>query len=127
MNDKEMTERKRVFDALAADGWEVRDRDMLLFANKPYETEVGTKVASVRLTRIGNDQLSLTADYQSEGTNILEPVFVKLPVDLSDEKGIAESAKAFFGEVNSRVDASYARRLWLRSQADPEQDSGPSP
>lgn len=74
-------------------------------ATKSYETAVGVKQALAYLC--GN---MLQGDYQSEGRNALEPHFVPVDNDLSDDE-LAERVAFFALQADAVVADTYAARL----------------
>jgi hypothetical protein len=74
---------------------------------KEYETATGPKTAIIY-----NHDRKLTADYQSEGRNVLEGCFV-LNVEL--KACTTKDVDQFLRIVEKRIDDSYARRLYLNA------------
>lgn len=98
--------KEQIIAALAAAGWNVSRMALgptkWVAATKWYATLVGPCEAIIYL----DDRLNLTANYQSEGGNVLDPLMV---IDAD-----ASKVPAFLDEVNHRIDQSYARRLHLQ-------------
>lgn len=96
--------------ALAARGWTVVDQTSLLHtavvATRRFQTAAGPKQATAFLSASG----TLTADYHSEGRNILSTVWHNVENNLTDEC-VVEVAEQFNREVEDVVERSYAARL----------------
>lgn len=76
---------------------------------KEYESAVGIKTARVYISR-GTQNIVLDGSYFSEGKNILSgPTLIRL--DLDD---INQRIAKFFEGVDSAINSSYARKLFLR-------------
>lgn len=100
----------QVAAALAERGWTVVDQTSLrltaVVATRQFETAVGLKQATAFLSPSG----TLTADYHSEGRNILSTVWHNVENNLADEC-VAEVIERFNLEVEAAVHSSYAARL----------------
>ena len=79
-------------------------------AKKAFETAVGEKFAIVYLANWPGEGCSLTAQYLSEGRNILAP----LQSELLDPATTEAAVRRLAADVDAAVDQSYARGLYLR-------------
>ncbi|OAI13185.1 hypothetical protein A1507_17605 [Methylomonas koyamae] len=96
-----------VQQSLTAQGWIALDS--VAIATKSYATAVGPKKAYVYLALWGCEWV-LTADYDSQGHNILESLRVTLP-DTSDAEEIRHLTTRFSDGIDAKVAESYAVRL----------------
>jgi len=114
---------KRILDSiflkvLVAHGWKLEDG--VAIASKQYQTAVGVKQAL--LYSLGDTTYyKVSADYQSQGRNILSTSSVLIETALNTCEVIA-LATTFANEVDAIVADSYAGRLyWLKKK----QEAGP--
>jgi hypothetical protein len=79
-----------------------------------YRTAVGEKVALAYLAEFGpaETNVMLQGDYQSEGSNVLEPHCVLIP-KTANQAQVNELVDRFDTLADAAVNASYARKLWL--------------
>lgn len=108
--------KEKIQNKLVENGFEVVDKISMYFTNaiaqKSYKTKVGDKEAVVRFTSCEDENYAtLTAEYQSEGRNILSSCITNLDNNLSEEF-LDDLVKSFSIEVNKKVDDSYARKLY---------------
>lgn len=81
--------------------------------SKHYPTSVGPKVALIYVQETP-EQFQLSADYQSEGRNILSTCWATIPCNTSSQD--AETAVAdFLSQVEREIGDSYASRLLRRA------------
>lgn len=78
-------------------------------AIKVYPTATGETAAVFRVERGG-----LIGNYRSEGRNVLEPVWVPITADMSEDT-IADRVESFMAQVEHQIDGTYARGLYLRN------------
>jgi len=96
---------------LANFGWKVEDGTAI--ASKEFQTAVGVKKALAYFSKGDSYNCRLHGDYQSQGSNILEPHGVLIPKPSSEEE-IRHLAIAFAKKADAAVDESYARRLYTK-------------
>lgn len=115
----------KVCAVLQLHGWVPTDG--VAIASKTFPTAVGPKVALVYLQDYGKgtENYVLAGDYQSEGRNILEPEFVLLPKQASDEV-LRSLVLKFAAKVAKAIAASYAARLLYLRFKPGEFGSGPN-
>lgn len=104
--------RTAVANQFMAIGWYNPPGFNASIGSKRFATAVGEKEASVYLEDWGTSY-RLTAQYDSEGRNVLDSisVFIRKEMNLSQ---LIECVTRFASSVDERVDESYARRLYLR-------------
>lgn len=107
-----------VLNVLSRHGWKLEDG--VAIASKEFQTAVGVKVAL--LYSLGDTTYyKLSANYQSEGRNILSTSSVLIEKAL-ETKEIEALVTTFTNEVDAIVADSYAGRLyWLKKK----QEAGP--
>ncbi len=95
---------------LATQGFALVDGPAL--ATKSYDTAVGRKAAIVWLSpaRPGDNNRTLSGEYQSEGRNILGASLELIPVD-ADAATIERQTRKFMAHAERMVAESYAVRL----------------
>lgn len=107
---------KAVFIAeLEKHGWTAARKEDIeltyILATKDYETAVGIRTASVGL--LNGSVITLVSEYQSQGNNVLSTTgWFDVPADAAQE-AYREGIEAFCRQADRKVDASYARRLFL--------------
>lgn len=103
-----------VTSRLAAHGWCADARGYCTgvgIANKTFQTAVGPKNASVRITRSaeGDPSRLLTGEYWSEGNNVM-PIATLLKAWTTDQ--IERAVDQFAAAADRQVRGSYAARLY---------------
>ena len=115
-----VTHPKNALSSMASDhGWlpaSPKDQSLTsILATREFDTAVGPKTATLHLRSAGAGCYQLSAVYFSEGRNVLASIVGHVPESSSDS-----DLRAVFERVSdmieSTVDASYARRLFLRWQ-----------
>lgn len=84
-----------------------------ILATKEYTTAVGPKTAFLYVCSAGAGCYRLTADYNSEGRNVLSTISGHFLESGSDDE-LAAVLDRVAKAIDAAVDASYARRLLLR-------------
>ncbi len=108
--------RSEIVNQLISLGWTVEKPPYDDFARKSYPTAVGPKeaIAYLRDHRDTSDCILLTAEYQSEGRNVLSTIYVSINNGAGD--AISSKVALFSSEVDETVSKTYAAKL-LRVQS----------
>jgi len=115
-NPEYFDRKELVSQTLQDQGWEQVDNlsfhGTSAVATKQFETAVGKKEAIVRIESWKDGHDMVTAEYQSEGRNIVESKSFNIRPDSSDVK-IQSGVTRFANAVEAAIDKSYARKLHL--------------
>lgn len=96
-----MSPTKEELQLLLSYGWSLHPTMIDVFV-KDYETAVGTKTAMIVIYKKVTGEGFFTADYESEGRNILQAVTY-----------YTGKFELYLKGIDHRVDRSYARSLYL--------------
>jgi hypothetical protein len=96
---------------LAENGWKPLDYiNTSVIGSRDYETAVGIKTAFAYISKGDGYNRTLSADYQSEGRNVVESDSILLPLD-ADIKAVRELAQKFAVGVEKTVQQTYAMKI----------------
>jgi hypothetical protein len=101
-----------VEDVLQKFGWETSEFKLWNMASKDFTTAVGVRTASVMVTRNHRNSLVIFGNYGNTQRNFLDVCDKYITEDAGIED-IRSAAVSFASEVDQRVDATYARKLYL--------------
>ena len=113
MNTEYMYTVVAVMGTLVENGWTAADELSVkcgFLATKDYETAVGIKTASIRAAPIGENDAFVSAEYQSEGRNILSAEVVRIAGG-TDTLLACQVVAGFIKRIESIINESYAARL----------------
>lgn len=116
------TIKSAIAEHLARLGWKVLPSPHSAVANKWFETAVGSKKALAYL-RFSEGKAILTAEYLSEGNNVLSTV--SFQIDETASLGdLGSAVESFASAVNDGVAGTYAAKLLRCSDPSPDNNDG---